>query len=322
MGHEHARAEWRLCTPTTGGGAVAVICVTGDVDWALTALEIRGVGMERARVREVLGVDQCVVVRWTERCLHIMPHAGPAILRQLSEAFESRGLKRASATAAWDLFPEAGSELEARMLVALAGAASPMAIDLLLAQPELWTRKGAASDPARDVVLQRLLVPPLVVALGPPNVGKSTLVNVLAGRSVSLVADMPGTTRDHVGVSLDLGGLVVRYLDTPGLRAEGDDIERAAIDLTLEAARGADLIVHCGDAGAGPPDIPPELAGIRRVSVGLRGDLGRGTLACDVWVSGLNGDKPRGVEELVGVIREALVPEELRRRQTPWKFWE
>ncbi len=58
--------------------------------------------------------------------------------------------------------------------------------------------KNPASE-ARDRVLRRLIDPPLVVAIGPPNIGKSSLLNALAGRSVALVADEAGTTRDHVG---------------------------------------------------------------------------------------------------------------------------
>jgi tRNA modification GTPase len=66
-----------------------------------------------------------------------------------------------------------------------------------------------------------------VVIAGPPNVGKSTLMNALARRDVSIVSSIPGTTRDLVEASLDLRGFPVTLVDTAGLRESDDPIERA-----------------------------------------------------------------------------------------------
>src|SRR6185295_9623266 len=115
--------------------------------------------------------------------------------------------------------------------------------------------------------------PPTVVAIGPPNIGKSTLLNALAGRSVAIVADEPGTTRDHVGVRLDLAGLVVNYIDTPGLDPRGahEAIQREAQDLARDAARAADLVLLCSDpANAAPTGVPAR----DTLRLGLRADLG------------------------------------------------
>jgi tRNA modification GTPase len=65
-----------------------------------------------------------------------------------------------------------------------------------------------------------------VVIAGPPNVGKSTLMNALARRDVSIVSSIPGTTRDVVEVSLDLRGYPVTLVDTAGVRESDDPIER------------------------------------------------------------------------------------------------
>ena len=71
-----------------------------------------------------------------------------------------------------------------------------------------------------------------VSILGPPNAGKSTLMNLLAKRRVSIVSDIPGTTRDLISTSLNLFGYNVILTDTAGLRGETrDNIEKQGIEL-------------------------------------------------------------------------------------------
>src|SRR6185295_9068425 len=136
-------------------------------------------------------------------------------------------------------------------------------------QPRRWQGAPPREAGERDRVLRRLIDPPLVVALGPPNVGKSSLVNALAGRSVSIVADEPGTTRDHVGVMLDLGGLVVRYVDTPGLRQGADELEREAVSGAMEVASRADLLLVCGDPTSLPTELPDGVSSRARLTLVL-----------------------------------------------------
>jgi tRNA modification GTPase len=245
-----------------------------------------------------------------------MPHAGRAVLRGLAAALERAGIAEGRLDPR-AVYPEAGSLLEARMLDALARAASPMAIDLLLAQPERWAMDpGAATDGARDRVLRRLIDPPLVVAIGAPNIGKSSLVNALAGRRVALVADEPGTTRDHVGVLIDAGGVVIRYVDTPGIRAAADGIEAEAAAIAERLVGSADLVLRCGDAGAAPPEAPGRGESL---VVATRMDLGRPGWRAEAATSALTGE---GLPGLVAAIRERLVPAALAADPAPWRFWE
>jgi tRNA modification GTPase len=99
-----------------------------------------------------------------------------------------------------------------------------------------------------------------VVLAGPPNVGKSSLLNVLARREAAIVSEEAGTTRDVIEVRLDLGGYPVIVSDTAGIREPQGSIEREGIRRTLAHAREADLVVWLSDASAAdaaPP--PPEL---------------------------------------------------------------
>jgi tRNA modification GTPase len=97
-----------------------------------------------------------------------------------------------------------------------------------------------------------------VAILGPPNAGKSTLLNRLARRDVAIVSSAPGTTRDLLEVHLDLEGLPVTLVDTAGIRETADAVEQEGIRRARKRAEMADLIVWLDETGSTPPpaDIP------------------------------------------------------------------
>lgn len=91
-----------------------------------------------------------------------------------------------------------------------------------------------------------------VAVVGPPNAGKSSLVNALAGSDIAIVSDIAGTTRDIVETRLDLGGIVATVADTAGLRLKTDDqIEEEGMRRAVAYAEKADLRVAVLDPGAG-----------------------------------------------------------------------
>ena len=96
-----------------------------------------------------------------------------------------------------------------------------------------------------------------VAIAGPPNAGKSTLFNRLARREAAIVSPYPGTTRDVLEVHLDLAGYPVTVLDTAGIRATQDPVEREGVRRASEQAAGADLVLWMVDASTieltGPP---------------------------------------------------------------------
>src|SRR6056297_1302530 len=86
-----------------------------------------------------------------------------------------------------------------------------------------------------------------VAIIGAPNVGKSTLLNRLAGRDAAITSEHAGTTRDVIEVRMDLNGLPVTFLDTAGLRETEDQIETLGIERAQDRARKADLRVCLGE---------------------------------------------------------------------------
>lgn len=133
-----------------------------------------------------------------------------------------------------------------------------------------------------------------VAIVGAPNVGKSTLLNALAGREAAITSAVAGTTRDVIEVRMDLGGLAVTLLDTAGLRETADPVERIGIERALARAERADLRVALVVGNGVPAEIrlgPDDLV------VRGKADLGEGE------VSGLTG---AGVDGLLAAIAERL----------------
>jgi tRNA modification GTPase len=87
-----------------------------------------------------------------------------------------------------------------------------------------------------------------VALVGPPNAGKSTLLNALLNEDRAIVSDIAGTTRDTVEEVVNLGGYMYRFIDTAGIRETEDVIERMGIDRSIEKVRNAQLVVVLFDA--------------------------------------------------------------------------
>ena len=103
-----------------------------------------------------------------------------------------------------------------------------------------------------------------MVIAGPPNVGKSTLMNALAGRDVAITSPVAGTTRDLIEVFLDLRGYPVTLVDTAGIRDSADPIEQEGVARARRRAEGADLTLWLDDgAGGQTPGVGSPVLSVR-----------------------------------------------------------
>ena len=133
----------------------------------------------------------------------------------------------------------------------------------------------------------------LVVLAGPPNAGKSSLMNALLGESRVLVSDTPGTTRDSVEAWLDIDGWPVRLVDTAGLRESADAIEAEGVERAERLIADADVVLDLSRQGATTRGTV--------VSVHAKCDIGKGDDG--VNVSALTGE---GMSDLRKAIVAAL----------------
>ncbi|WP_340109830.1 tRNA uridine-5-carboxymethylaminomethyl(34) synthesis GTPase MnmE [Pikeienuella sp. HZG-20] len=146
----------------------------------------------------------------------------------------------------------------------------------------------------------------VVALIGPPNVGKSSLINVLSNDEAAIVSPIAGTTRDVLRVPMDLEGLPVTFLDMAGIREAKDEIERIGVSRARAAADAADIRVFMSSRDAG------DAAGLmeRRsgdISVWSKSDLGAGPgdiSLSTVDLSGVDDLKARVVERLSTMIEK------------------
>ncbi|MDR6874705.1 tRNA modification GTPase [Bosea sp. BE125] len=144
----------------------------------------------------------------------------------------------------------------------------------------------------------------VVVLAGPPNAGKSSLLNALARRDVAIVSAMAGTTRDAIEVRLDLAGLPVTLVDTAGLRESADAIEAEGVRRALDLVARADLVLKLRAIDS----LPDRFASIQKTlciatKADLASDLASQALPGEIAVSSQTG---AGLDDLLASIMAEL----------------
>jgi tRNA modification GTPase len=150
-----------------------------------------------------------------------------------------------------------------------------------------------------------------VAIVGPPNVGKSSLLNLLARRDAAIVSDTPGTTRDVIEVHMDLGGFAITLADTAGLREAGDVVESEGVLRARRRAGAADLKVAVFDGATYPErdTETSELIDTNTLAVVNKADLlktqGRETTEDDslIYISVKTG---LGIERFLSCLQEMV----------------
>ena len=142
-----------------------------------------------------------------------------------------------------------------------------------------------------------------VVLAGPPNVGKSSLLNRLAGHERAIVTPVPGTTRDALREPIEIDGVPVTLVDTAGLREAGDLIEQMGMERTQRELSHADVVLAVQEAGRPTPPLPAIAATLQRIPVYNKLDLAPGFMPpSGVAVSAKTGE---GIEALQAAILAA-----------------
>jgi tRNA modification GTPase len=175
----------------------------------------------------------------------------------------------------------------------------------LAAELGLWLDRPRV-EPLKDGVL--------VVVAGPPNSGKSSLINAVAGEERAIVTDVPGTTRDHIEVPLSLGGVPIRLTDTAGLRQTDEEVEAIGVARAERLVEAADVLVWLGDPHEAP-EHPRLIRVYAKADLPDRSEAPEGALA----VSSVSGSGIADLLARVEALARAILPGEdaiaLNRRQ-------
>jgi tRNA modification GTPase len=287
----HAATQVVELTPP-GRAAVAVVLVSGPaaahiVDQCFSP--ISGKGLRELPIGQIaLGRwggaegEEVIACRRATDSVEVHCHGGAAAVRGMIDRLVQNGGCRV----AWQDWVRAteGDPIRAAARAALADATTARTAAILLDQyhgaltmavsaalsaaaAEDWSQAGELLDAvlAQREVGRHLTSPWRVVITGPPNVGKSSLLNALAGFQRAIVSPLPGTTRDVVTLTTAIDGWPVQMADTAGLRAPGDELEAAGVELAETAIAEADLLIAVHDA---------TIAG-RRSAASLRGNASR-----------------------------------------------
>ena len=181
-------------------------------------------------------------------------------------------------------------------------------------EADVGSVRTAYRNALRDLIgdLQRWLAWPTaerlrdglrVVIAGPPNAGKSTLLNALAGREAAITSAIAGTTRDLVEAPTAIGGLPLLLVDTAGLREGGDAIEAIGVERARASLAAADLVLWLG-----VPDDAPEPG--RTILVHPKLDIVAPDGRADVAVSARTGAGLDALVDLLVTRSSALLPAE------------
>jgi tRNA modification GTPase len=283
-----------------GRAAVAVVLVEGPA--ALPAVEqcfspISGRPLHKSPAeRIVLGRwggaegEELIVCRRSDERVEVHCHGGVAAVRAVVDRLVGQGCRHTS----WRdwMHARGGDPIRSAARAALADAPTARTAAILLDQyhgalaaavravaaavdAADWQPAADALDDAlafRDIGLH-LVAPWQVVLTGAPNVGKSSLLNALAGFQRAIVSPIPGTTRDVVTFRTAIDGWPVQLADTAGLRDAGDELEAAGVGLAGAAIADADLLIVVRDAAAA--DASPDWVAC--------GTLQRPTRVIEVW---------------------------------------
>jgi len=239
-------------------------------------------------------LDEIILYRAAETVFEVNCHGGPAAVEAVCRRLADFGMEQVDpdrllalegagpiARDAERMLREARTPLAGHILLDQRNGALARAVEKIL--KDLAAGRPAEAGKKLDALLERwhscgrlLASPPRVAVAGPPNVGKSTLVNRLVGAERVITSATPGTTRDYVEADAAIEGLPVVLVDTAGLRESGEPIEREGVARARRQVAGAAVVVYLLDVAEGvrPEDAAAlEALGARAVAAWNKADL-------------------------------------------------
>jgi tRNA modification GTPase len=344
--NSHTRAPepqattWACLLTPPGRSALAVVGVRGPAAEEAVSTSFHPRGSQALFLRpdhSVIfgrwggaGGEDLVVVRRAADDLEVHCHGGTAAAAAILADLTAGGCQQVTSRE-WVGIAASSPQTEratiaAEARLALSSARGPQAARILAHQlagsladavEQLRAEESSLRGPHAEQLLSwrslglRLTTPWRVVVSGPPNAGKSSLVNALAGFSRSLVSPVAGTTRDVLETRLVLEGWDVVLIDTAGLRDHASDaIEQAGVERAVAAAQAADLVIlaAASDAPHDPPSRQALPVGQPCLEVVTKSDLLSDTSTRRPGMHFTSTRTGEGIEELAALIIRSLIP--------------
>ena len=328
-----SRGEIACLTPAGRGGVAVIRVRQPGGSWLRSHFRPQGrASPDRVRAGWIVSgderLDEVLLREWGPGDAEVHCHGGAAVAERIIRLAVDSGILRVLPGEA-GTWGHRGDRIQQEALALLVEAETDGAARMLADQVEGRLSRRLEEIPtlppaeALEAVEGLLASAPYGIAatscpevwiLGPPNAGKSTLLNALVGWERVIVHEAPGTTRDLVREKAAIRGIPVTLIDTPGIREGGAPGEDLAMDRTETAWRDGARAILCLDGSLSPiqRDLLPRLQPDRDILVLTKGDLPaafgpeevRGSLA-PIRLSALTGD---GIDPLRAAILRRLAP--------------
>lgn len=311
------------CLSPAGASAIAVVGLRGPNVWAKLSPYFTSAKKQPALSKvaqtylgklqhDGLGDEVILVLTGdeTHQVIELQLHGGPGIVSWCLQFATELGCERIEwpewmESELWKLLPLATTKKTAGMLLDQCQGAFDRALSMLKQQAEVdellsWESLGT-----------HLVQPWRVVLTGPPNAGKSSLLNALLGFERAITSSIPGTTRDLVTATVVWDGYPLEFIDTAGLREQGDMLESAGMDQTRLISKQADLVIWLIDLSERTPVIPADIH--PDMIIGTKADLPHhNNASTERNVSAMTGE---GLKELLAAILLKFLPQQPQEGQ-------
>jgi len=314
------------CLSPAGASAIAVVGLRGPNVWAKLSSHFTSAKKQPSLStvpqtylgklqRDGLGDEVVLVLSGdeTQQEIELQLHGGPGVVSWCLQFAAELGCERIEwpewmESELWKLLPLATTKKTAGMLLDQCQGAFDRALTSLKVPSSDHTQRLAEVEAllSWQSLGTHLIQPWKIVLAGPPNVGKSSLLNALLGFERAITSPIPGTTRDLVTATVVWEGYPLEFIDTAGLRDQGDVLETAGMDQTRLISKQADMVIWLIDLSESDPVMATDV--VPGMIVGTKADLPhRNNVATEHVVSARNGS---GLKELLTVVLQKLLPQQ------------
>ena len=260
-------------------------------------------------------VDEALLLRIAENVLELHVHGGIGVVERITSMLKFIGYDEISddINEMTRLFVNARTQTEAKLILSQRDFLKDTAQKLIksIDSKDFWEIGKIAQNVLKNSqLLENLKIPPIVFLLGKPNVGKSTLFNMLAGFERVITSVQSGTTRDVISQIININGWCIRLSDAAGVRKTDDYIEKRSVIRSLRKVKEAGLIIFTLDSSTDLSDeekqILAEIENHQHLKIANKADISTSKFKDIPNVLQISAKTGDGIEEFKSEILKKL----------------